>query len=133
MAKTGFFVNTTDFDQKFEKVIKNTIPSLAHKGLFNASNAAFTDTKNEQPYLPRDIGDLEGSWEVHKPSNLQDLFVEFGFNIIYAARLHEDGKPGWNWTRPGSGPKYLESKLIRNKDRYMKIVALTISNGQVSV
>lgn len=43
-----------------------------------------------------------------------------GFNTPYAARLHES--PHFKFTAPGAGAKYLESKLSRNRERYMKIV-----------
>lgn len=133
MGETGFKVDTRSFDINFDKVIKNVIPKLVHKGLFNAANEALRDADVEAPHLPIDEHNLQGSREVHLPKNLNDLFVEFGYNIVYAARLHEDGLPSWNWTRPGSGPKFLTTKLIRNKDKYMRIVALTVENGQRSV
>lgn len=133
MAKSGFFLDTTSFDKEFAKVTKKTIPELTQKGLFNAANEALRDAVEEQPYAPWKLGNLAGSKEVHAPKSPTDLAIEFGFNIVYAARLHEDGKPGWNWTKPGSGPKYLSTKLARFKDKYMKIVALTISKGQKSL
>jgi hypothetical protein len=50
-----------------------------------------------------------------------------GFNAPYAARLHEG--VGFHFTEPSSGPKYLESKMIRNQDMYFEIVANTIKEG----
>ena len=128
--KTGFYVDTRDFDKQFTRVVANTIPKLTNKGLFNAANEALRDADLKHPFLPIDKKDLRGSKEVHPSKDLFELFVEFGFNIVYAARLHEEGKVGWNWTRHGSGPKFLAIKLLRYKDKYIKIVAATIKKGQ---
>lgn len=133
MAGKNFSVNTKDFDLHFGQVTKKIIPTLIQKGLFNAANEALRDANFEKPFTPWKIGDLEGSKEVHPPKSLKDLFIEFGFNIVYAARLHEDGLPTWNWSREGSGPKFLTTKLVRHKDKYMKIVAVTIEKGQGTV
>ena len=128
--ESGFFVDTREFDVHFARVVSNTIPKLTNKGLYHAAAEALRDADLEEPFLPVDKKDLRGSKEIHPSKDLFDLFVEFGFNIIYAARLHEDGKLDWNWTRPGSGPKFLEIKLKRNKDKYIKTVAVTIAKGQ---
>lgn len=130
MSKSGFFVDTKSFDKEFSKVIKKTIPKLTRKGLFNAAWEALRDANKKEPFTPWDIGDLAASGEVHENKDLFKLFIEFGFNRVYAARLHEDGLPTWNWTKPGSGPKYLTTKLIRYKDKYIEIVAETIKDGQ---
>lgn len=50
------------------------------------------------------------------------ISIVFGFNTEYAARLHE-APSNWNWTEPGSGPKYLQSKLEKNMKKYMKKIA----------
>lgn len=130
--QTGFHVDTRDFDKHFSRVVMNTIPKLTNKGLVNAANEALRDADLKKPFLPIDKHDLQGSKEVHGSRDLFELFVEFGFNIIYAARLHEEGKVGWNWSRTGSGPKFLSTKLVRYKDKYIQIVAATIKKGQRS-
>jgi hypothetical protein len=128
--KTGFYVDSRDFDKHFSRVVANTIPKLTNKGLVNAAGEALRDADLKEPYLPVDEKNLRGSKEIHGSKDLFELFVEFGFNMIYAAYLHEKGKVGWNWTRPGSGPKFLSTKLVRYKDKYIKIVAVTIKKGQ---
>ena len=127
--KTGFYVDTRDFDHHFSRVVANTIPKLTNKGLVKAAAEALRDADLEKPFLPIDKKDLRGSKEIHGSKDLFELFVEFGFNIIYAAKMHE-GKVDWNWSRTGSGPKFLSSKLTRYKDKYIKIVAVVIKQGQ---
>ena len=55
-----------------------------------------------------------------------DPFVLLGYWANYAAAVHEmmqsvTGKP-INWSRPGSGPKFLEASLKRNSTRILMIV-----------
>lgn len=53
--------------------------------------------------------------------------VLVGFNTPYAARLHEH--PEYNFTEAGTGGKYLERKMVENRDRYMKIVQKAIKDA----
>jgi len=51
-----------------------------------------------------------------------------GFNTPYAAYQHEGARADGthivrNYTEPSSGPKFLESKRIRNRERYLKIMS----------
>jgi len=46
--------------------------------------------------------------------------VRFGFSAFYSTIVHE--MQGVTWSRKGSGPKYLEASLKRNKDEIMKII-----------
>jgi hypothetical protein len=60
-----------------------------------------------------------------------DLKIEaiVGFNTFYAGWQHEghdDVRTYRNWTTPGSGPKYLEAKLLSRQLEYMKAAAQKI-------
>ena len=44
-----------------------------------------------------------------------------GFNAPYAAKMHEG--IDFHFTEPSSGAKYLETKMHRNKNRYVEIIA----------
>jgi len=48
--------------------------------------------------------------------------VRFGFSAFYSTIVHEMPEEDTNWSRKGSGPKYLEASLRRNKDEIMKII-----------
>lgn len=47
--------------------------------------------------------------------------VSMGFTANYAAAVHEN--TGANFNRPGSGAKFLESALMRNKKTILKTIA----------
>jgi len=47
--------------------------------------------------------------------------VGFGFSANYAAEVHEAAE-GRNWNRPGSGPKFLEQALLKNKNAILKVI-----------
>jgi len=123
-------IDFSDFDKGFAKAIK-LVPDEAGRGLFDAGNALLKDAIEMKPYVPYgETGNLRGSARVNKAEIKKgEVSVEAGFNIEYAARWHEltpeeDGKI--NWSLPGSGRKYLESKMTRFKDKYMKIAAKSI-------
>lgn len=124
-------IDFMDFDRGFAKVAEKVSEKEAGKGLFKAGNQLLRDAEEEQPYAPYELGDLRGSGRTTKAEVKEgEVFVVAGFNIKYAARWHEltpeeDGKI--SWTTPGSGRKYLESKMARYKDKYMKIVAMHIA------
>ncbi len=124
-------MDTRDFDKNFSRVIEKTIPQATKKGLVKAAWEALRDAEKEEPTVPFREGHLRGSKEVHESRDLFDLFVEFGFNIEYAAILHEmPGKEYKNPNTPGSGPKFLETKIVKYKEKYIEIIALSISKEQ---
>jgi hypothetical protein len=134
MSEKGFTLDTRDFDVKFKYIVEILFPGLQAKGLFNAMAEALHDADYEQPYLPVDKGDLRGSKKISKSELAgSGVSIEGGFNSPYAAKWHElepTKAERINWSRAGSGPKFLESKLIRNRNKYMKITADTIAKGQ---
>ena len=125
-------VDFKSFEKGFKKIVKKASGEEAGKGLFKAGNELLRDAINEIPYAPFDEGTLRGSARVTKAEIKKgEVSAVAGFNIIYAARWHEltpeeDSKIAW--TLPGSGRKYLESKMARYKNKYMQIVAKHIEN-----
>ena len=125
-------VDCSDFEKGLKKLVEKTIPPEVGRGLFKAANELLHDAINEQPYAPFDEGALRGSARTNKAEVKKDgAEVVTGFNIEYAARWHEltpeeDSKIAW--TLPGSGRKYLESKMAMFKEKYMAIVAKHIEN-----
>lgn len=45
-----------------------------------------------------------------------------GGEVSYALRIHE-APSNWNWSEPGTGPKYLERPLRENVDKVKKIIS----------
>lgn len=137
MAKaTGFTIDTRDFDIKFANVTGKKIPSAAARGLFQTAALVIRDSIVESPQVPKSRGvtkeggrrgqgpgHLRRSQKIEQPKQRHgEVSVELGFNTDYAAAVHEMPE-STIWSTPGTGPKYLESKLLKNKERYMKNVA----------
>lgn len=133
MSKSGFFLDSSDFDKEFKDVTQNVIPSLAGKGLFKAGVAVINDAIAISPQAPFLKGDLRGSKIVEKAKkDPNDISVKVGFNIKYATRQHEAEPGEFNYTRTGAkqpGPKFLESKMVTKKDKYIYIATETIKAG----
>jgi hypothetical protein len=131
MIESGFYIDTKDFDRKFNALVKNVIPEYAAKGAFDAMNELLRDAIVHPPQAPKDIGDLWGSRIVEQAKGIaKEIIIEGGFNIKYARRHHE-AEPGafkYTTTKGASrpGPKFLESKMAQFKDKYAWIIAETI-------
>jgi len=109
-----------EFNIDFDRITSKTIPDDIRKALWELGWAIIKHANSVEPTTPRKIGDLRASGKVVVDQRKLDLLV--GFNMVQAHRLHE-GLKDWNWTEPGSGPKYLESKLSMFKDKYIKFLA----------
>jgi len=139
-------VDCSDFEKGLKKLVEKTIPPEVGKGLFKAGNELLRDANTIIPTTPREIGDLQGYARTQGQSGMHEIdqiqgaqafmgkdevSVNAGFNCVYAARWHEltpEEDRKINWTTPGSGRKYLESKMVVLKEKYMKIVAKHIEN-----
>jgi hypothetical protein len=123
----GMTVDFSDFEKGLALLVKEVEPRETAKGLFQAGSQLIIDAIEMRPYVPFDEGHLRGSGRTERAVVTGGgAEVTVGFNKEYAARWHEltpaeDVKI--NWTLPGSGRKYLESKMSMFKDKYMKIVA----------
>jgi hypothetical protein len=128
----GMTIDTRDFEKGLTNLVKTLEPEATAKGLFRAGSQLILDAINEQPYVPFDEGHLRGSGKVTKVEVTKSgAEVAAGFNKEYAARWHEltpEEDARINWSLPFSGRKYLESKLVRFKEDYMKIVAKYLEN-----
>jgi len=134
MNKSGFSIDATDFEKKFKHIVKNAIPSLSGKGLFDAGNELLMDSIKLPPQAPKLHGDLWGSRIVEKAKeDHNDISVTVGFNIEYARRQHEVAEGRFNYTTDrgasSPGPKFLETKMNWFRNKYMAIVAAVIKAG----
>jgi hypothetical protein len=130
---SGFTFDTKDFDIKFTELVKKTIPRLAGDALFKAGALVIRDSILEEPTVPKKTGNLRRTQKI-LPAEIGDdeISVDVGFNADYAAKVHEMGEGlgflwgnvrSVHWTLPGSGPKFLSTKLAKNKEKYMQFVA----------
>lgn len=76
------------------------------------------------PLTPKDIGNLRDATHV-VPATPDDLVAGVANGSVYAAYQHEGG-PGWHYTEPGTGPKFLERPALSRRDEIMGIVAAVI-------
>ena len=120
--KTFFTLDFRDFDIHFAKIVEEQIPKETEDALFQAGSLALADAIEEKPTVPKKTGHLRRSQRVEVKKEKNEIYVLCGFNTNYAAKLHE-APSNWNWTEPGSGPKFLESTLQKNAKKYMKFVA----------
>ncbi len=131
--KSSFGIDFKKFDKTFFPLVENKIPSFTAKGIFNAAAEMLQDADKKAPQTPYWHGDLRGSKKVEKPEiKYNKISVEAGYNIKYAAKLHES-EPGQYHFVPrkgilNPGRKWLESKMVAYKEKYIKIAAMTIKN-----
>jgi len=116
----------------FDNVIKNlnleilAIEGYSRKGLRECAKFIQRDVETNEPLTPILTDKMRLSWEVHPahdtPIADRKFGIRFGYSANYALWVHEmvDAK---NWTRPGSGPKWLEASINRNHGDLLQIVA----------
>lgn len=123
MAKTGMTFDTKDFDIKLPRVINKEIPEAAASTFPRVAGMVLRDAITEEPKAPHKTGHLWREQKIEQPKiERGEINIELGFDVEYAAATHE-APSNWNWTMAGSGPKFLEAKLIRNKEKYMAELA----------
>ncbi len=125
MAKTqpGFTLDSTEFLKNFKRITEEKIPKNVGEALEETWPFILADAIEEEPRVPHDTGNLVRSQKVGDYLITHDgIKCEGGFNAEYAGTVHEAPET-WNWTEPGSGPKFLQTKLARNNRKYMKEVA----------
>jgi hypothetical protein len=128
----GMTIDASDFEKGLTNLVKTLEPEATARGLFDAGERLIIDAIEQKPYAPVRERHLIDSGRTDI-AQITETGVEVvaGFNIEYAARWHEltpAEDATINWTLPGSGRKYLESKLIRFKEKYMKIVAKSLED-----
>lgn len=116
--------NTKDFDIKFAKVCDKAIPQAAASQMqYRVAGMVLRDAILEEPRAPHLTGNLWRSQKIEKPRMVKgEVTIELGFDADYAAFVHE--MPAYKTpSMVGSGPKFLEAKLIKNKEKYMAEIA----------
>jgi len=120
------------FDKTFYSLVEHRIPEASRSGLFEALNEMLKDARDISPRAPKDKGDLWGSAEAEVLVKLGRLIGIAAFNISYATKWHElprEAAAHIAFKLPGAGPKFLETKMIVYKDKYMWIIANKIKRA----
>jgi len=129
--KSGITFDSRDFDLKFKRVTGTVIPQVAAQAFREVAPLILADAITKEPKAPHDTGNLWRSQKVDAPkTSKNEVYIEYGFNAEYAGIVHEMPTTT-NWTMPGSGPKFLETKLLMyGKSYYEKIAAKIKAAGK---
>jgi hypothetical protein len=150
MSETdGFSFDMTEFDKRFMEYALAIVPAAAEKGLFEAISELKNDCDNVTPKTPHLEGNLRGDYDLVLEGITQSKVVSTGgkgaakatakerygakdiickliFRMPYAAKWHEAVNKKVNWSEPGVGAKYVESKLMAFGKKYFQIVAARV-------
>ena len=111
---------------------RNKLQSLS--GMQRVAMLIRGDMDRTPPLVPvGKTGNLRASWFAEFMTDMvtRNVGMRFGFSANYAMYVHErvegakwgSGSVGnINWNRPGSGPKFLEFAIKRNRDRIIQIM-----------
>lgn len=131
----GMAVEHHEFDRIFGELVERFAPEAIKQGLFKAASELLRDAIYEPPQAPFKEGHLRGSARTDQiviNRATGEISIRCGFNIEYAAKWHEVPETrNINWTTTGAkspGPKYLESKMARNGQKYRDIVGEHLRN-----
>lgn len=130
--KTQMTLDTRDFEKKFLKFALRTFPDLVAKGERHAGEEIKIDADNVSPRTPHLEGMLRGSGKVIPDANpwgKNKIEVMIVYDMPYATKWHEADTTSVQWSEPGVGSKYLESKLSRFKNKYIAIIVADIKRG----
>jgi len=130
--KSGLTFDSRDFDLKFKRVTGTVIPQAAAQAFREVAPLILADAITKEPKAPHDTGNLWRSQKVGDVKKIKgEISVQYGFNAEYAAAVHEMPTTT-NWTMAGSGPKYLETKLLMyGRSYFEKIAAKIKAKGKV--
>lgn len=142
----SFELDTTDMERQLAKLAKLS-PEAAERGMAQAGLQLLDDAVNMAPSVPFDEGTLQGSGSLFVQNKLvatseehgqgkgdpntehserigrHEVKAVVGFNLVYAARLHEGEEYEFQQQKGTEGAKYLENKLVGERKEYMAIVA----------
>ena len=140
----GFELDFSEFNKAFFEYALKTAPAAAEKGMFEAISELKNDCDTVTPKTPHLEGNLRGDYTLvlegvtqakvqeigseHKGGlsavqRVSEIIVKLIFRMPYAAKWHEAVNRKVNWSEPGVGPKFAESKLMAFGKKYFGIVA----------
>jgi hypothetical protein len=128
-TKFGMGNNTKAWNiSGFHEIIQNlnvqclAITGGGKEGWLHVAKHIRRDMEVNQPYIPIDKGNLIATWQASPLTEGTKHGVRMGFSANYALWVHEmlgDVK----WSRPGSGPKFLQKAIERNHEQILSILA----------
>ena len=107
--------------------LEGLTPVMIDRGLDAGIGAAFKLADDKVPKVPLDKGDLKAGKVTSFVDIKKDTIKKkFGYDKPYAAKWHDTEDIDINWSEPGSGPKYLSSKLENYPDTILDIMGKEI-------
>ena len=102
------------------------VKGRTYKGMFAAMKFLENEMDTVPPLVPIDTKKMRDSWFISGSPHPTNPIVFAGYTAEYAPIVHEMEE--WrghkvNWTRPGSGQKWLQIHFDRNRFEMMMIVA----------
>lgn len=91
-------------------------------GMTKAMNHLHRETETSRPLVPRDTNAMAQSWYIFPLKTGINPVVVAGYTMPYAPYVHEN-LDAINWTRIGSGPKWLQIHFERNRREMQLIIA----------
>jgi hypothetical protein len=124
-----FAYDFSAFKADFHRIIREETEK-ARRALFIVAAELRHDAQAVEPTTPKKDGFLRGSWKEEIEVNEGGTFsLAAGYDIEYAAYVHEMvrsemwGEAGISWSEPGSGAKFLETKVVVFGNKYIGLLA----------
>ena len=106
------FKNDFEFFRKLKQLGEKALPACGGS-LYRSGQKIITRSK--EVYCPVLTGTLRSTLTGGEPEyhghTVSVKLSAGGPAAPYAAEVHENMNPGVNWTKPGTGPKYLETPM----------------------
>lgn len=98
------------------------VKGRTYKGMFAAMKFLENEMDTVNPVVPIKTKAMRDSWFIGGEAHPTNPIVFAGYTIDYAPIVHEN-VGAVNWTRIGSGPKWLQIHYERNRFEMQMIVA----------
>ena len=133
-----FTIETRDGKKNFaDPLLKKRLAIIneLERELYLFAEEVMTESKMR---VPVDTGALMNTGKVLPPEyhaggkGKDEISIQMGYgdeSVKYALYVHENLDPHVKWTRPGSGPKYLENPLKEKQDELPDRLADAIRRG----
>ena len=113
--------DTTSFTKGLKSINAKLTGSQSERAVFAAISALKNDADRIPPKTPHLEGHLRGDYKIEVKQSIMGTDSQLTFLMPYAARWHETGAD-INWSESGVGPKYVEKKIDRFRDKYLRIM-----------
>ncbi len=115
MSDVKFRIEVSGLDKLLEK-LGALAPKVKHAAETELYHIAEEIMANSKEVVPVDTGALMSTGHVDAPVETDHgVSISMGYGgpaAPYALYVHEELDPNINWSRPGSGPKFLENPVI---------------------